>query len=200
MSGQEVMGWTTQNLQEHTMRLCAREDIWAWLFPLISKHCLRCQWVHDLLHLFLFLIYHLIWLCWVFVAAQGLVVASGGFSSLRCVSFSLWPLLLLWSMGSSAHGLNMDLLRPGVEPVSPVLLGRFLTTRPPEKSSASFLQKAFLCPTAQQLRADLFISLMRDRSDKRTVSGSHNLSQFAVIPSLWDPSSSHLFTEPNVIW
>ena len=42
------------------------------------------------------------WLHWVFVAARGLslVVASGGYSSLWCVGFSLRWLLLLWSTGS----------------------------------------------------------------------------------------------------
>ena len=41
------------------------------------------------------------WLCWVFVAAHGLslVAASGGYSSLWCMGFSLWWLLLLWGMG-----------------------------------------------------------------------------------------------------
>ena len=42
---------------------------------------------------------------WVFVATLGLslVVASGGYSLLRCVGFSLrW--LLLWSMGSRCTG------------------------------------------------------------------------------------------------
>ena len=51
---------------------------------------------------------------WVFVAARGLslVAASGGYSSLRCVGFSLRWLLLLRSTGSRhagsvvvAHGL-----------------------------------------------------------------------------------------------
>ena len=37
------------------------------------------------------------WLCWVFIAACGLslVAASGGYSSLRCMGFSLSWLLLL---------------------------------------------------------------------------------------------------------
>ena len=55
----------------------------------------------DVDHFFLFLykfIYLFIyfWLCWVFVAAHGLslVVASGGYSSLRCKGFSLWWLLV----------------------------------------------------------------------------------------------------------
>ena len=58
---------------------------------------------------------------YLFLAALGLhfcarglslAVASGGYSSLRCVGFSLWWLLLLWSTGSRhvgtivmAHGL-----------------------------------------------------------------------------------------------
>ena len=46
-------------------------------------------------------IYLFICLPWVFVAVQGLslVAASGGYSSLRCVGFSLWWLPLLQSMG-----------------------------------------------------------------------------------------------------
>ena len=42
------------------------------------------------------------WFCWVFVAEQGLppVVASGHYSSLRCLGFLRWWLLLLWSPGS----------------------------------------------------------------------------------------------------
>ena len=43
-----------------------------------------------------------LWLSWVFIAACGLslVVASGGYSSLRCTGFSLWWLLLFCSTGS----------------------------------------------------------------------------------------------------
>ena len=48
------------------------------------------------------------WLCWVFVAARrlSLVVASRGYSSLRCVGFSLRWLLLLRSMGSRHMGFS----------------------------------------------------------------------------------------------
>ena len=46
----------------------------------------------------LFILFIYFWLLWVFVAARGLslVVASGGYSSSRCVGFSLlrWLLLL----------------------------------------------------------------------------------------------------------
>ena len=54
------------------------------------------------------LFYFYFWLCWVFVAARGLslVAASGGYSSLRCVGFSLWWLLLLRSTGSRCAGFS----------------------------------------------------------------------------------------------
>ena len=50
----------------------------------------------------LFILFIYFWLHWVFVAAHGLslVVATGGYSSLRCVCFSLQWLLLLQSTGS----------------------------------------------------------------------------------------------------
>ena len=55
---------------------------------------------------FFFLIYF--WLRWVFVAACGLslVVASGGYSLLQCVGFSLQWLLLLRSTGSRCTGFS----------------------------------------------------------------------------------------------
>ena len=48
------------------------------------------------------------WLHWVFVAARGLslVAASGGYSLLQCMGFSLQWLLLLWSMGSRCTGFS----------------------------------------------------------------------------------------------
>ena len=62
--------------------------------------------------LFILLIYF--WLCWVFTAmwACSLVVLSQGYSSLQCPGFSLWWLLLLWSTGSRASGLQ-QLQLPG---------------------------------------------------------------------------------------
>ena len=98
-----------------------------------------------------------------------LVAASGGYSSLRCVGFSLGGFsccraralgaqasvvvaLGLSSCGSwalecrlSSCGARAQLLRgmcdlpgPGLEPVSPELAGRFLTTAPPGKPPSSF--------------------------------------------------------------
>ena len=49
-----------------------------------------------------------LWLLWVFGAARrlSLAAASGGYSSLRCVGFSLRWLLLLWSMSSRSAGFS----------------------------------------------------------------------------------------------
>ena len=95
-----------------------------------------------------------VWLCWVFVSVRGLslVVASGGHSSSRCGGHSSsWcaglslsrPLIAehrlqtcrLSSCGSRAELLRgmWDLPRPGLEPASPALAGRFSTTAPPGK-------------------------------------------------------------------
>ena len=90
-------------------------------------------------------IYLYFWMHWVFVAARGLslVSASRGYSSMQCASFSLRWLLLLRSTGSRRLGFSScgvraqllrgtwDLPRRGLEPVSPALAGRFLTTAPP---------------------------------------------------------------------
>ena len=62
-----------------------------------------------------FILFIYFWLHWVFFAGCGLslVVASGGYTLLRCMGFSLWWLLLLHSMGCRcvgsvvvAHGLQ----------------------------------------------------------------------------------------------
>ena len=61
------------------------------------------------IYLNLFICLHFFfWLRWVFVAVHGLslVAASVGYSSLRCTGFSLWRLLLLWSMGSRRTGFS----------------------------------------------------------------------------------------------
>ena len=91
---------------------------------------------------------------YIFFAALGLHCCAWAFSScsercyssLRCVGFSLWWLLLLQSRGSRRAGFRScgpraqllrsmwDLPRPGLEPVSPTLAGGFLTTAPPGKS------------------------------------------------------------------
>ena len=92
---------------------------------------------------------------------QGLspVAASGGHSSSRCAGLSLWRPLLLRSTGSSHAGSvivaqRAQLLRgmwylprPGLEPMSPALAGRFSTTVPPGKPITTNLnhQMAVMC-------------------------------------------------------
>ena len=83
---------------------------------------------------------------WAFLGAE-----RGGHSSLWCTGYSLQRLLLLWSVdsrcaGFSSRGAGPWLLcsmwnRPwiGIKPLSPALVGRFLTTRSPGKSCSSFL-------------------------------------------------------------
>ena len=104
---------------------------------------------YKFIYLFIYL-----WLRWVFIA-----VCS--FLQLQHASFSLWWLLLLWSMGSRHTGFSScgswaverkfsscgtwahllcsmwDLPRPGLKPVSAALAGRFLTTAPPGKPKSS---------------------------------------------------------------
>ena len=64
---------------------------------------LRDIFFNIYIYLFIYL-----WLCWVFLAACGLslVAASGGYSSLRCVGFSLRWLLLFQSTGSRHVGFS----------------------------------------------------------------------------------------------
>ena len=106
--------------------------------------------------LFIYLFIYL-WLCWVFVSMWGLslVAASGGHSSSRCADLSLSRPLLLRSTGSRragsaivAHRPSRSAAcgifpRPGLEPVSPALAGRFSTTAPPGKPKDVF-SKNFL--------------------------------------------------------
>ena len=101
-----------------------------------------------------FYLFIYLWLCWVFVSVLGLslVVASGGHSSSRCAGLSLSQPLSLRSTGSRragsvivAHGAQLlhgmwDLPRPGLEPVSPALAGRFSTTAPPGKPHNFFFK------------------------------------------------------------
>ena len=95
---------------------------------------------------FFFNLFIYFWLCWVFVSVRGLspAAASGGHSSSRCAGLSLsQPLVAehrlqtrrLSNCGSRAQLLRgmWDLPRPGLEPVSPALAGRFSTTAPPGK-------------------------------------------------------------------
>ena len=77
------------------------------------KPATRCSLIvtcHSLIGFLKIYIYIFIyfWLHWVFIAVHGLslVVASGGYSWLRCAGFSLQWLLLLWSIGSRHAGFS----------------------------------------------------------------------------------------------
>ena len=71
----------------------------------VKNHAKRFTFFLSNLFIYLFIYF---WLSWVFIAARGLslVVASGGYSLLQCVGFSLLWLLLLRSMGSRSVGFS----------------------------------------------------------------------------------------------
>ena len=78
------------------MLLCLHRSVWKlFLSGILFKK-------------YLFILFIYFWLRWVFVAVcwLSLVAASGGCSSLQCAGFSLWWLLLLWSMGSRHMGFS----------------------------------------------------------------------------------------------
>ena len=94
--------------------------------PLVlNPGCYLVQFLFDSVVLFIY-----IWLHWLIDAAQAFTsVVSRGCSSSRCTGSALqWP--LLWSASVVLHSTRV-LPRPGVIPVSPVLAGGFLTSRPP---------------------------------------------------------------------
>ena len=94
------------------------ESLWSYLRISIPRFLeTLCSKYDNLLFNFEFRIFFYnvsqylfiyLWLSWVFVAVHGLslVVASGGYSSLRCAGFSLRWLLLLRSTGSRHEGFS----------------------------------------------------------------------------------------------
>ena len=102
------------------------------------------------IYLFIYFLFLAVWGLRFSVRGLSLVVASGGHSSSQCADLSLSrPLVAehrlqtcrLSSCGSRAqllHGM-WDLPRPGLEPVSSALAGRFSTTAPPGKPSIHIL-------------------------------------------------------------
>ena len=89
------------------------------------------------------------WLCWVFIAMRGLslLVANGGYSPVALLGLliAVASLVALGCMGFSSCSTQALLVQgmwtlpgPGIEPASPALADRFLTTGPPGKSIDCF--------------------------------------------------------------
>ena len=123
-----------------------------------------------------------------------LVAASGGHSSSWCAGLSLSrPLVAehrlqtrrLSNCGSRAQLLRgmWDLPRPGVEPVSPALAGRFSTTEPPEKSPLLFFN-GLMCQPKYKKPAMFYETVCKQPNTKKKdiplkilLKGSRNLTQ-----------------------
>ena len=129
--------------------LLGKKNPFLFLFIFLNYFTLEYSWLSlkgfAFPAQFLKIIYY--WLQWVFVTVHrlSLVEASGGFSSCCGRAFSLWRLLVLQSTSSKAFRLQQlwpvdlpapgmcNLPRPGIEPMSPPLTGRFPNTGPPGK-------------------------------------------------------------------
>ena len=91
--------------------------------------------------MFLFIYAWLLWVCHCCAQAfsscskQGLLSSCGVWAS-PCCGFSCYRAQGLDTRASVvvAHGLSWNLPKPGIEPQSPTLAGRFLVTGPPRKS------------------------------------------------------------------
>ena len=79
-----------------------------WIPVVISHNGTILPNIIQLFKKKLFILFIYFWLCCIFVAAHrlSLVAASGGYSLLWCMGFSLWWLLLLWIMSSSHAGFS----------------------------------------------------------------------------------------------
>ena len=125
----------------------------------------------GLIYLFIYF-YIYFWLCRVFVSVGGLspVAASRGHSSSQCAgpfTIAASPVAehrlqtrRLSSCGSRAQSLRgmWDPPRPGLEPASPALAGRFSTTAPRGKPSSFFfkyIDKHEELPVANFLKSQL---------------------------------------------
>ena len=92
----KVKSWIIKKFKEMPYSFC-----WN-LEPLIWR---KYRYIYQKVFFFKFIFIYL-WLCWVFVSAQGLslVAASGGHSSSRCAGLSLSRPLVLRSTGSRRAG------------------------------------------------------------------------------------------------
>ena len=126
MGQQRIQGDTWSRVSSIFQRHCRCEDRHC-MNGCLSHHGFRNMGESQLLRcgifflsLYLFIYF---WLCQVFIAVHrlSLVVDNGGQLCLHCGA-QAQVLLGMW-----------DLSEPGIEPMSPVLVDSFLTTRPPGK-------------------------------------------------------------------
>ena len=84
-----------------------------------------------------------------------LVVVREGYCLLQNVGLSLHWLLLLWSTGL------WDLSRPGIEPMTPPLVGRLLSTGPPGKPQLFNLYAEYIMRNAGLEEAQAGVKIAR---------------------------------------
>ena len=119
----------------------------------------------SLLNFILYILFIYFWLCWVFVAAQGLclVAASGGYSPVSVHGLLIEVASLLQGTGSKAHRFSScgslaqlpsglwNLPRPGIKLVSPAWAGRFSSTGPLRRSCEKAFYACIICISNLQL-------------------------------------------------
>ena len=150
----------------------------------------------------LYLFIYLFWLCWVFVSVRGLplVAASGGHSS-RCAGLTVAASLVaehrLQTRRLSNCGSRVQLLRgmwdpprPGLEPMSPALAGRFSTTAPPGKP----LEPILILIRKDRIELSLSFSALWGYSEKMAIYKARRVSS----PDTKDAPWSWTFQPPEV--
>ena len=103
----KYMGTVAQQSGKHKIKLST--ILISWMKIEVENICILYIIIYvSFLKINLFILFIYFWLRWVFVAERGLslVAASGGYSSLQCVCFSLRWLLLLWNVGSRRVGFS----------------------------------------------------------------------------------------------
>ena len=145
-----------------------------------------------------------------------LVAATGGSSSLQCVGFSSWWLLLLQSTGSRHMGFSMQLrglvvavhglscfaargifLRPRIKPMSPPLAGGFLTAWPPEKTYSHFLIVLKSLWNKRVIRKGLDLMLWRKTNLKKCLWPDGSIRSKLPFILQWRRQSQHLLWQNN---
>ena len=120
--------------------------MWSLFLPPTAFYLFICLFVFIFLFFIFWLCQVLVVACRIFVEACGIFCCSAQAPGrVRSVVCGAWALSLRRTgSGVMVHGLSCPAAsgilvpRPGIEPVSPVLEGRFFTTGPPRKSLFSY--------------------------------------------------------------